>query len=492
MTARQVMRTLPSFLIPGSDTTLVEQIVGWYAGRIDDRGLRPGARLPSIRQFAAQHRVSKFTVVEAYDRLIARSYVESRRGAGFFVRERSVAAAPQQTRAWPEAPNPAIDVVWLLRNMFKKLPPRDMPGGGVLPPEWLDEGLIAGSLRALGRQSGAAFLDYGHPQGYLPLRQQLQLKLAELEIAATPEQIVTTNGVTQGLALIAQLLLQPGDTVLVDEPSWFLMFGRFSQLGARIIGVPRYADGPDLVRLRDLAAQHRPKMFVVLSVLHNPTSTSMSAGHAFQVLRIAEEFDFLLVEDDIYCDLHPGPSVQPCIRLAALDQLKRVLYLGGFSKTLAANLRVGFMAGPQDLIQRITDLKMLVGLTSPEFGERIVYRVLSEGHYRRHLERLRGRLTQVREATLHELDRLGLKLFATPSVGMFVWADAGVDTNPIAQDLLDAGYLLAPGSLFLPDQRPSSWLRFNIATSRNPKMLERLASALDRVPGRSRAASAAQ
>jgi DNA-binding transcriptional MocR family regulator len=295
-----------------------------------------------------------------------------------------------------------------------------------------------------------------------------------------PEQILTTLGVTQGLDLVSQHFVKSGDTILVDDPSWFLMFGRFSLLGARVIGVPRRPDGPDLERLRELAIQHRPKLFVCSAVLHNPTSTSMTAAKAFQVLRLAEEHDFRLVEDDVYCDLHPGPAVQPCTRLAALDQLRRVIYLGGFSKTLAANLRVGFVACDAGLARELTDLKMLVGLTSPELGERVVYRVLSEGHYRRHLDRLRSRLMQVREPMLRALERLGLAPFATPQKGMFVWADAGLDTNPIAQSMLEQGFLTAPGSLFSPDQRPSTWMRFNLATSGNPKMLEALEATLGR------------
>lgn len=474
----------PSFLSPRSDRTLVEQIVDWYAARIDERVIRPGTRMPSVRQFAAGHGVSRFTVVEAYDRLIARGYLESRRGSGFFVRERSVQAALSAARAWAEAPAPGLDVVWLLRNMFKKLPARDMPGAGVLPPDWLDDSLIAASLRALGRRNASAYLDYGEPQGYLPLRQQLQLKLAENGIAAAPEQILTVNGVSQGLDLVAQHFVQRGDTVLVDEPSWFLMFGRFALLGARVIGVPRLADGPDVERLRALAADHRPKLFITVSVLHNPTSTATSGARAFQVLRLAEEFGFTVVEDDVNCDLHPGPSVQPCVRVASLDQLHRVVYLGGFSKSLAANLRVGFVACDAALARALTDLKMLVGLTSPEFGERVVFRVLSEGHYRRHLDRLRARLAAAQEPALRAIERLGLRPFATPGVGMFVWADAGIDTNPVARAMLDRGYLMAPGSLFLPDQRPSTWMRFNIANSTNPAMLAALDATLQAAGGR--------
>jgi DNA-binding transcriptional MocR family regulator len=470
-------------LTPGSNQTLVEQIVNWYSARIEERSLRPGVRISSIRQFSTDHSVSRFTVVEAYDRLVARGYVESRRGSGFFVKSRPsnlVTHDLPRTPNWADATSAKVDVVWLLRNMFKKLPPRDMPGCGVLPSDWLDEEIVASSLRALGRGSSTSLLDYGVPQGYLPLRQQLQLKLAGQDIAVTPEQIVTVNGVTQGLDLVAQHYLKPGDCVMVDEPSWFLIFGRFAQLGVRIISVPRLPDGPDLATIESLVKENKPKIYLTVSVLHNPTSCGLSSAKAYQILRLAEHYDFMIIEDDIYSDLHPGLSSQPALRLAALDQLRRVIYLGGFSKTLAANLRVGFIACNADLARELTDRKLLVGLTSSELGERIVYRVLSEGHYRKHLDRLRERLDRHRDSTIRAIEKLGFKLFSVPSAGMFLWADAGTDSNAVAQTMLEKGFLMAPGSLFLPDQRPSTWMRFNVATSNNFKMLDQLARTLEK------------
>lgn len=484
------MSTLParqSFLAASGDRTLVEQIVGWHAARIDERLLRPGMRLASIRRFSVEHHVSRFTVVEAYDRLVALGLVESRRGSGFFVRERPAGDARGRVADTPDGAAgtrpepPPIDVAWLVRNMFRDLPPQDMPGGGTLPPDWLDGPLVAGALRAVARGHPAPLLDYGSPQGWLPLRQQLSLRLAGLDIAAGPEQILTTNGVTQGLDLVAQHFLRAGDAVLVDDPSWFVMFGRFALLGLRVVGVPRLADGPDLSRLRDVAAEYRPKLFVISSVLHNPTGTGLSAAKAFQVLRLAEEFDFRIVEDDIYCDLHPGPTAAPTVRLAALDQLSRVIYLGGFSKVLAPNLRVGFVACDSPLARGLTDLKALVGLTGSEIGERTVYKVLRDGHYRRHLHRLRQRLSEARPRALEALEALGLTPFDPASAGMFAWVDAGVDTAPVARAMLESGFLLAPGSLFLPDQRASTWMRFNVACTGNPRMLTALGRTLDAV-----------
>jgi DNA-binding transcriptional MocR family regulator len=447
-----------------SGEPLADQIVNAIAARIDDKQLRAGARMPSIRKYAATHGVSAFTVVAAYDRLVAQGYLESRRGAGFFVRERSALNAALATaRTEVALETRTLDVAWLVRSMFRQSPGQPSSASGVLPADWLDGPAIANALRAISRQPSSLLLIYGTAQGYAPLRQQLQRKLAELEIQAPPESIVTTHGVTQALDLVAREFCRPGDTVFVDDPAWFLMFGSFAAMGLKVVGIPRRPDGPDIEQLAQLAAAHSPRLYILNSVLHNPTSTSLSAAKAFQVLRIAEEYGILLVEDDIYCDLHPGPGVQPATRLAALDQLRRVVYLGGFSKSLAANLRVGFIAASRETAQRLADRKMLATLTTSDLGERVVYKILSEGVYRKHLDRIRARLNAVRAQALRRIEELGLRADPQPAAGMFAWVDVGRDTNVLAARAMDQGLLLAPGSLFSPAQLPSTRMRINMA-----------------------------
>jgi DNA-binding transcriptional MocR family regulator len=473
-----------ALLSRGAGESLSDQIVRSVSARIDDKRLRSGARMPSIRQFAATHGVSCFTVVASFDRLVAKGYLESRRGAGFFVRERSPLNAGErsapQAAADPALETRPLDVVWLVRNMFRQAPLQKAPGSGVLPSEWLDGPAIANALRAIGRQHPNLLTAYGTPQGFLPLRQQLQRKLAELEISADPEQIVTTVGVTQALDLVAREFTRPGDTIFVDDPAWFLMFGSFAAMGLKVVGIPRLADGPDLAQLASLAALHRPKLYVINSVLHNPSSTSLSAAKAFQVLRIAEEHGITIVEDDIYCDLHPGSAVQAATRLAALDQLQRVIYLGGFSKSMAANLRVGFIATSPEWAQRLCDRKMLATLSSSDIGERVVYKILSEGLYRKHIDRIRARLDGVRAKTVRQMEKVGLTVDVAPPAGMFVWVDAGMDTNVLAERAMAEGLLLAPGSLFSPSQLPSTRMRLNVAAMQEPGAWEFLERELGR------------
>jgi DNA-binding transcriptional MocR family regulator len=475
----------PDYLSREADATLVDQLVERFRRRIDERMLKPGAKLPSIRLLAEREGVSRFTVVEAYDRLVGQGLIESKRGAGFFVKER-VMRPSTKTIALPE--HNKMDVVWLLRNMFREVGPHHMPGTGTVPPEWLDAELIAHAMRAYARGDGSSLLSYGTPAGWLPLREQLTIKLAELQIEAAPQQIVTTTGITQALTLVTRQLARPGDVVLVDSPGWFVLFGALNAQGLKIVGVPHSHDGPDLVELARLCEIHKPKLYVINSVLHNPTGHSLSAAKAFQILRLAEQHDFHLVEDDVYCDFHPGSHIQSATRLASLDQLKRVIYLGSFSKTLAPNLRVGFMAAEPALASELTDQKMLLSLTTPEMGERIVHKVLSEGHYRKHVERLRNKLETRRAATLKLLEGVGVRFPNLSPCGLFLWGDLGVDSDPVANDGMEAGFVFAPGSLFNPDQSPSTWMRFNAATSSHPQMLKFLGRAIEKAAVGKRAA----
>ena len=467
--------THPTLLRDSSDT-LVDQIVRLIESKIDDKLLRTGARMPSIRHHAESLSVSRFTIVEAYDRLVARGYLESRRGSGFFVRERTPLTSAPELPGNPQQ----LDVVWLVRNMFRQMPPHKMPGSGVLPHDWLEGELVANGLRAVSRLNQNLLLHYGTPQGFYPLRQQLQLRLAELEIASTPEQIVTTSGVTQALDLVAREFAHAGDTILVDDPAWFLMFGSFAVLGVKVIGVPRQQDGPDIAALCEMAAIHKPTLYITTSVLHNPTSTSMSAAKAFQVLKAAEQYQFFIVEDDIYSDLHPGNNVQPATRIASLDQLNRVIYLGGFSKLLAANLRVGFIATSHELAGRLSDRKMLSTLNTTEIGERVVYKILSEGHYRKYIERVRSKLDPVRLTTAKRLENIGIKVDIFTPAGMFLWVDAGCDTNALAETALEQGILLSPGSMFSPSQLPSTRMRINVAAMTDPVVWDFLENATRR------------
>ncbi|MFA9440847.1 PLP-dependent aminotransferase family protein [Uliginosibacterium sp. sgz301328] len=454
-------------LSPESAVPLVDQIVGAVRGHIDDRLLRPGARLPAIRQLAERHGVSRFTVVEAYDRLVAQGYLQSRRGAGFFVaaREDAVTSAVPATQR-----QQAIDVAWLMRRALSTDPRLLQASVGWLPPSWLDSEGVQKAVRLMSRAGeGARFGCYGEPNGYRPLREQLRIMLGGLGIEAAPDQMVLTLGATQALDLISRFMVRPGDTVLVDDPGYFNLFGALRLLGAHLIGVPRLEDGPDTEALEALAAQYKPRLFITHSVLHNPTGSNLSPATAYRVLQTAERHDFLIVEDDTYGDLSPAAAT----RLASLDQLNRVMFVGSFSKTLSSNVRVGFVASSPALAEQLADIKLLTAVSTSEFTEQIIHRLLSDGHYRKHVERLRSRLGEATVRTARMLESAGLE-FRFPDSGVFIWAKVPgeEDVSWLAEQAERHDIMLAPGKVFRPQLQPSPYLRINVAYA-NDVRLER-------------------
>lgn len=455
-----------------SDQTLTNQIAVMVERKISLLGLHPGSRLPSIRRMAEHLGVSRFTVVEAYEQLVAKGWLQARQGAGYFVRGQP---APRDqgvldTRLTQEQASVpatgALDVAWLLRNILRDEARGQVPGSSaLLPAHWLDAEMLAAAVRSVGRASCTSVLGYGSPQGYLPLRVCLAESLQRLGIAAHPEHnLLLTAGVTHAVDLVLRALTQPGDSVLVEDPAWFLVFGRLAAAGVRVLGVPRGPDGPDLLALEQLAREHRPRLFIINGAVHNPTGYSLSSRSAYAVLRLAEQYDFRIFEDDTYGDLHPGGA----IRLAALDGLQRVVHVGGFSKTMAAGIRVAYLAAAPELVAALTDLKLLSGLTTPEFNERIIQKIMVSGDHQRHVQRVRQRVDEARHESLDLFAQLGLPIHPEPVAGMFLWVDCGQDSEYLARKAAADGLLLAPGRLFSPSQAPDTHIRFSVAIAQNP------------------------
>lgn len=456
-------RVLPRALQRDRASTLGEQLAARFAERIAQRALQPGARLPSVRECARQQGVSPSTVVAAYDQLQAQGLVEAQRQRGFFVREtspaRGAATAPLRP---PSLPAP-VDATALIRGMFQGRQGHEGPGLGTLPEPWLDRTLIERALRRTLPHAADA-LRYGDPAGDSGLRLALARRLGgELGIPADAGQIVTTMGATHALDIVARTLLQPGDAVLVDEPGWAVEFARLTRLGMRLLPVPRGPNGPDLARMQALVAEHRPRLYVTVSVLHNPTGHTLSLATAHQVLKLADAHDLVIVEDDTYAWLAPPHAP----RLAALDGLQRTIYVSGFSKILAPNWRVGYVAAAPALAERFIDTKLLMTLTSPALLERAVAWCLDQGLLRRHAERVIQRLDGARQRVMRLATEAGCH-FAAPPQGLFGWIDTGVDTDQLATRLAAEGWLVAPGSLFHAQPRPSPLMRVNFASSQDP------------------------
>jgi DNA-binding transcriptional MocR family regulator len=180
------------------------------------------------------------------------------------------------------------------------------------------------------------------------------------------------------------------------------------------------------------------------------------------VLQLANEHNFFIVEDDTYSHIAPDHAT----RLCALDGLQRSIYVSGFAKILAPGWRVGFMAAPSALFDRLLDTKLLATLTTPALLEKALAWCIDQGQLRRHAERIRTRLDQARSRSARLAQSHGC-IFAAPPAGLFGWVDTGVDTDALAQRMLDVGYLLAPGALFHASRQPSTLMRINFCTTQD-------------------------
>lgn len=455
------------------DGTLVTQVMAGIRDRINARSLLSGDRLPSIRACAKQMSVSNSTVVEAYDRLVADGVIQSRRGSGFYV---SGHTAPLSIAQIGPKLDRAIDPFWVSRQSLDARSDMLKPGCGWLPPSWMPETSIRKALRNLSRAQDDVLTDYGTPLGLAPLRQVLSRRMVQHGIEAGPDQIILTESGTHAIDMLCRFLIEPGDTVLIDDPCYFNFQALLRAHRANIISVPFTQNGPDPDAFANVVAREKPRLYITNSGLHNPTGASLSPNVAHRVLKIAEQHDLIVIEDDIFADFENTPAP----RLAALGGIDRVIHIGSFSKTLSASIRCGYIAASTDWIDGLTDLKIATGFSSGNLAPELIHAVLKDGTYRKHMVGLRDRLAKSMTTIANRLQSLGITPEIMPDAGLFLWCRLpdGIDAAQTARVALAEGIVLAPGNVFSLSQSAGNLMRFNVAQCENPKVFEVLERAM--------------
>ncbi|WP_104666117.1 aminotransferase-like domain-containing protein [Ensifer adhaerens] len=451
--------------------TLLEGVMATIRQRIAGRVLTPGAKLPSIRAFASTMRVSKSTVVEAYERLVAEGVIRSKPGAGFFV---SAPLAPLSLAEIGPRLDRAVDPLWVSRQALETGGAVLKPGCGWLPPNWMPEAAIRRALKSAARLEASGLTDYGTPLGHRPLRQLLARRLGEHGVEASPDQIILTESGTQAIDLLCRFLLEPGDTVVVDDPCYFNFHALLRAHRAEVVSVPYTPSGPDLEKFAEVLTTHRPRLYITNSGLHNPTSATLSPVVAHRLLKLAEQAGLTIVEDDIFADFEHAPAP----RLAAFDGLDRVVQIGSFSKTLSASIRCGFIAAPRDWIEGLIDLKIATTFGGPSLSAELVYVMLKDGSYRKHMEALRQRLARAMSETTARLGDLGITPWIEPQAGMFLWCrlPGGIDAADVAQKALQQEIVLAPGNVFSHAGTANGFMRFNVSQCDDERLFKLLPS----------------
>lgn len=433
-------------------------VVEWIQQRIDRQIYKPYQRVPSVRKLADMLNVSSFTVTQAYEQLVATNVLMAKPNSGYYVLpqfnlSRNIDIVDKEA---------AVDTSWLVQQMFNDIPDYRAPGSGELPVEWVKNDKMQWAVRQVNQDIDSFIYNYGETQGYLPLRQQLTQHLDLLGIHTSADNIVTTTGVSQAILTITQLLLKAGDTVIVDDPGWYWTSSTLQQQGYQVVSIERDYQGPNIDQMQQVLKKYRPKLYITNSVLHNPTSYNLHPARAHQVLNLMHEYDTYIFEDDLYAAFL---SDEKPLRYANIDQFERVFYATGFSKSMASGWRVGMLVSPDKFINQILKLKTLSNMTSLEFGERVVYKLWTQGEYKRQLKKVQQKLYIAHQDMREALSKISLTYPKHTNLGIFVWIDTGVDSGKLALEAYKDGWLVAPGQLFNPIADPSTYLRLNVATT---------------------------
>ena len=454
-----------------STVPLADQIESRLVALIDSGQLPAGAKLTSIRALATQLGVSPNTVVTAYDRLVAQGLVDSRGTAGFFVCEpNSPEPLPSSLEAGEEH-----DAVWLVQQAHDQRANMLPASSGALPVSWLEDAIPAAVVqRGLARSVGGMAARCP-PQGMPELRERIAMLMRGQGIATDASRVLTCFGGTHAIDLIVRAFLKPGDTVLVETPGYHLLFDRLREAGVKMVGIARRHDGADLDQIEAACIEHRPRLFFIQSVLHNPTGWASSAANLHRVLMLAERHDMLLAEDDVHGHFHAGPAT----RLAQLSELRLIIYYSSFCKALSPALRVGYIAAEPALLKPLLRTKIHSVLTTASLNENVLLELLASGRFRKHVDRLAQKLATARNGAMRELRRTGLLLDRPAEGGLFLWGTlpAGVEADMLVKDAYRHGILLA-GAAFDAGNVDQRHLRFNVVYAQHPRLLEFLAPRL--------------
>lgn len=456
------------------------------AQEIDDlvaqQALRPGDRLPSVRQQQARRGVSPATVFQAYYLLEARGVIESRPRSGYYVARLRLAdgAPPEPQASRPAVDAAVVDVSALVFEVLEAARNRSaVPFGSAFPSPLLFPLArlardTASAMRRLDPWSTVADLAPGNDD----LRRQIALRYQLDGAPVSPDDIVITNGAMEALNLCLQAVTRPGDTVLVESPAFYAALQALERLGLHAVEVatdPR--DGIDLDALAAALARHQPAACWLMTSFQNPLGSLMSPEKKQALVALLARHQVPLIEDDVYGELYFGAR-RPALA-KRYDQQGLVLHCGSFSKCLAPGFRIGW-AAPGRHARAVERLKLSTSLACAMPSQLALAAYLAQGGYDRHLRQLRLALAAQRDAMLMAVARhfpAGTRA-TRPEGGYFLWVELpiGVDTLALQRAALERGISIAPGPMFSARREYRNCLRLNYGHPWNLEQEEAMAT----------------
>ena len=483
-----------------SDIPLYQQIETYLRKGILSGSLAADTRLPASRQLARDLGVNRITVENAYAVLETDGLIYSRMGSGTYVLPPNPLFAFSKDKpgaAWPlwqqslELEGTAIKNKSLEEKYRKAARQADLISfaSGIGDAHLFPAEDFRKVLQTVMRRDGIAALDYGEPNGHAPLRETITHILASQGLQTRSENVLITAGSQQALSLVSQLLLKPGDVILVESPTYSGALELFRALGFKVVGVPVDRHGMQVETLEKLLQQHHPKLIYTIPTFHNPTGTCLSSQRRIQLIILADRYNIPILEDDFVGDLRYEGRAQPALK--ALDPGGRVIYVSTFSKILMPGLRVGFLVAEGPIYQRLVNFKRVNDLATSTLIQRALEVYVTVGRYQSYLRRSCQIFHKRRDAMLSAIERyLPARVsFDPPQGGLFIWLQ--LPENLSSELLLplawEEGVDFSPGNGFFSDGvEGRNWLRLNFVAQAPDQIEEgiiRLGKAVKRLRG---------
>ncbi len=452
-------------------TPLYRQLAAQLRRRILSGELPPGTRLPPERRLAAMLGVNRSTVVSAYRELAAEGLISGHVGRGTVVidhRRTAVLERPASGVPWPQLFAPLASLLYdpALEDaaLASSRPDVISFATGLPAPELYPIGTVRQLLDEALHREGPRLLQYCPSEGYPPLREAIAAWSQRWGIRCSPDQVLVVSGSQQGLYLIARALLEPGDLVAVEAPTYVGALQVFRAVGARLLPVPVDDYGMRVSVLEQALEHRRPKLIYTLPTFQNPSGTTLSLDRRQRLLELAARAGIPVVEDDPYRELwYEAPPPPP---LAALDEGGVVISLTTISKILFPGFRIGWVLGPWPVIHQLALVKQLVDLDTNPLMQWAVWAFLQRDLLPPHLEALRAAYRERRDVLVAALrTELGAALrFRIPSGGLYLWGELaeGLRARDLLPEAAQQGVAFTPGESFFPDPTSGrAFLRLN-------------------------------
>lgn len=330
--------------------------------------------------------------------------------------------------------------------------------------------------------AGNAPLQYGMTPGYMPLREVISERAKAKGIRSQPGEVLLTTGSQQAIDLFSRIMLSPGDVVLTENPTFLAAVQAFASYEAKVVGVEGDRDGMDPEVLEEKLKQYKPKFVYVVPTFSNPEGKVWSDERRRDLLRLAQQYEALILEDDPYGDLkfHDEETHTP---IAALDEEKTtVVYTSSFSKTVVPSLRVGWVTGPSQVLQLMTQIKEAADLMSSPLNQQALYHLLTDFDLDGHIRMLGKRYYTHMQAMQQSLQQIEGCSWVEPKGGMFLWVQVreGLNTAELLKQVVKHGVAYVPGAPFYVEDPKQNTLRMNFTQSSPERIklgMERLAQA---------------